>query len=734
MLFPSLYEELNMAHYVTVVADMLPGRSILLVMCDDSGQIVWTSDEVDISQEQAIQDCREMHGDAEMICGGVCVECEQSGDRIIYSSLGELAGRSAGDLVFYDVSVEGDCGLKSGRLVSMLCNIAGMVKAELNYLYEVNAMAIELGERYDELSMLRSSDLALAEYRESRHILSSYIRSCADHLKADYAAIWIPARDAIYPGGISYTNKSIEVLLLLRQQCSSAFKLFQKGYEGFGINDKDEKLRRDIQLPADKKVLTVPVLDGAGKPIGVLSCINEYFSKDFSNSDKSTLEAVSRKTNKYLLDTQDELTGLLNRKGFEESVWREIAMSESELFIVMFNIDQFSVVNAAYGITVGDSVLQLVAEKIKNAARGLICAARLEADSFVMLIESSGKYVEGIVNDVCDEIDNTEITINTKKITIYSRAGVIACNSRETALADHLYAAEVAVESAKEESNDRVVVYKPGNTALMKRKKQLTQVENIKHALQENRFELYCQRIEPLIGVEAHYEILVRMIDENGDLVPPDDFIPVAERYNLMHKVDRWIIKRVFQLLSKDEYREQASHYKWGINLSGMTLSDNEFHDYVSDCLHKYDVTPTSLYFEITETTAIKNFQNCVRFMNEVHSMGVQFALDDFGSGLSSFSYLKKLSIDYLKIDGGLVKDIVKSRLDQTMVSSISEIANVMGVKTIAEYVENEEILDKLRIMKIDYVQGYEIMQPRPVEVELKNLCEHSQYKLHVGN
>ena len=734
MLFPSLYEELDMGRYASVVADMFPDRNILIALCDDSGQIVWSNDVVDSTQADLIRDGRKQYSADETSAGSACVECRQNSASIIYSPLGELAGRSAGDLVFYLACDQDDARMASGGLLPKLCNIAEMVKAELNYLYEVNAMAMELGERYDELSMLRSSDLALAEYRESRHILSCYIRSCGDHLNADYAAIWIPSRNALYPGGKAYTHDSIEILSLLKQQSESVFKLFQDGYEGFGINDKDEQLRRSIQLPADKKLLIVPVHDAEGKPIGVLSCINEFYSRDFSNSDKSTLEAVSRKTFKYLLDTQDELTGLLNKKGFEESVWREISMKESERYIVMFNLDQFSIINAAYGITTGDSVLQLVAEKIKTAARGLRCAARLEADTFVILIESHVSSVEGLVNEVCDEIDNANIVVNGKKVSIGCRAGVIACNSKETALADHLYAAETAVASAKEESNGRVVVYKPGNTALMMRKKQLTQVENIKHALQENRFELYCQRIEPLTSNETHYEILVRMVDENGDLVPPDEFIPVAERYNLMHKIDRWIIKRIFQLLSKDEYREQAAHYKWGINLSGMTLSDDGFHDYVSECLREYDILPTSLYFEITETAAIKNFQNCVTFMNEVHSMGVQFALDDFGSGLSSFSYLKKLSIDYLKIDGSLVRDVVNSRLDQTMVSAISDIANVMGVKTIAEYVENGDILEKLTIMKIDYVQGYEIMRPQPVELELKNLCEHSKFKQRTGN
>ena len=732
MLFPSLYEELDIERYVTMAKDMLPGCNVRIALCDDGGQAVWITDDDD-TIKQHIRDYREWECVPVANASCDCVRCRREDECIAYCSLGELAGRSAGDLVFWEVSGESNTAAVSQRTIQVISNIASLIKVELQYLYELNAMAKELGERYDELFLLRSTDLELTEYRESRHILSRYIRSCGEHMEADYAAIWIPARHAIFPGGTAYTQDSLEIMALMKQLSTSAFTMFQNGHDGFGINDKDEDLRRAIRLPADKKVLLVPILDATGTPCGVLCCLNEFYSKDFTNSNKSTLDAVGRKTLKYLQDTQDELTSLLNRKGFEESVWRDIYHARSERHLVLLNIEQFSVVNAAYGIASGDMLLQAVADRISSCSHRIRHAARLEADLFAMVIESRGKDIEKLVGALCDEVDKTTISVKNKKVQIKSRAGIIAFNHKETALADHIYAAEIALETAKEEAKSRVVVYKPGNTALMRRKKQLTQVENIKHALRENRFELYCQRIEPLTGNETHYEVLVRMVDEDGDLVPPDEFIPVAERYNLMNMVDRWVCKRALQLLSSSDYREQASQYKWGINLSGMTISDDDFHDYVSGCLHEYDFAPTNLYFEITETAAIKNFKNCVNFMNEIHSMGVQFALDDFGSGLSSFSYLKRLSVDYLKIDGGMIRDLVSSRLDQAMVSSISHIASVMGVKTIAEYVENEAILEKLANMKIDYAQGYEIMVPQPMERELKHLCEHTNFKLHTG-
>lgn len=730
MMFPSLYEELDMTRYARMVKDMLPQQNIMLALCDDTGQIAW-SDVAEKEQAEVLinSDAREYSGNPNHVCD--FIERDYHGKKVVYYHLGELSGRSVGELVFYimdDVIVD---EVMSKKITSMMCNMAATVKAELYYLYEVSSMAKELGDCYDELSVLRSSETALTEHHETRHILSTYIRNYAEHLDLDCAAIWVPSRKAIYPAGVSYKNSSTKTLALLERSSQAAYKLFQSGHEAFGINsNNDNDLRSQLQLTDSYKALFVPVLDEKNKPCGVLVCLNEAHRNDFSSNNQATLEIIARKIYRYLQDTQDTVTGLLNRKGFEESVWREIVQTKSEKHLVLFNINQFSVINAAYGTVGGDIVLSSIANTILDGTHELKFVARLDADVFAGLIETPKSDVKDLVTEICEEIDELEVLIDDKKVTVNSRAGVIVVNSKETEVSDHLYAAELALTSAKENHGEQVVVYKPGNTALLKQRYQLTQVENIKHALQEDRFELHCQRIEPTLRDEVHYEILVRMISELGELIAPDEFIPVAERYNLMGAIDRWVIKNTFKLLRKKEYREISTQFIWGINLSGMTISDPDFHQYVSDCLREYDFPPSNLYFEITETAAIKNFQSCVSFMHKIHSLGVQFALDDFGSGLSSFGYLKKLSIDYLKIDGSLVRDVVNSNLDQTMISAVIDIAKVMNVKTIAEYVENKPILKKLKGLNIDYVQGYEIMKPHPFGLELKSLASSTEYKL----
>lgn len=525
----SLYQEINMHHYVSLVESMLPGRHVLIALCDDKRQIVWANgDTSELSRfitesGESSTNCR----DPENFC---CTEGTDGGVGVLFCNLGELLALPAGELIFYGVNYDGEA--IPDKVVSTLGSIAKIVNAELSYLYEVNIMAGELGHRYDELSMLRSSDLEISENRESRHILSTYIRSCSEHLDIDYASIWIASRQVIYPGGVKYTHESEEELDLLEKMSQNAYAMFQKGEAGFGINKQDQTLRQKIQLPEDKKILLVPILNAVGKPCGVLTSINEINKQDFTSSDKDTLTAVSRKTYKHLLRTEDELTGILNRKGFEEEMWRGGFNAAPDRYFVLLNIDQFKVVNAAYGMTAGDMVLKSVSDILLRFDDMVKYVGRLDADIFAAVIEASSSEVITKVDGICNAIEKVNISIGSKNVMVKMRAGVTELSPEEPSFSDHVYAAELALTSAKEKVDSRVTLYDSSDTSLLKRQHQLIQVEHIKGALAEDRFELYCQRIQPLTGDETHYEVLIRMLDESGNIILPDDFIPVAERYD----------------------------------------------------------------------------------------------------------------------------------------------------------------------------------------------------------
>jgi EAL domain-containing protein (putative c-di-GMP-specific phosphodiesterase class I) len=274
--------------------------------------------------------------------------------------------------------------------------------------------------------------------------------------------------------------------------------------------------------------------------------------------------------------------------------------------------------------------------------------------------------------------------------------------------------ADAACYLAKDKGRNRVQIYTPEDAALAQRSREMGWVVRIQKALEESRFVLYSQKILRLNQIEDgdHYELLLRMQDEDGTLIPPMAFIPAAERYGLMPQLDRWVITTAFAQY-EGRHPPGTSIGTCAINLSGASICDENFYEFVTEQFDLYKVPPRGICFEITETSAIANLTQAVVLMGKLKEQGCRFSLDDFGSGMSSFSYLKRLPVDYLKIDGEFVKDMMDDPIDQAMVEAINSIGHVMNIKTIAEFVENDEILETLQRIGVDYAQGYGIERPR---------------------
>jgi diguanylate cyclase (GGDEF)-like protein/PAS domain S-box-containing protein len=420
----------------------------------------------------------------------------------------------------------------------------------------------------------------------------------------------------------------------------------------------------------------------------------------------------------------DALTGLYNRREFEQRLQQALEDAQEkgmEHALCYLDLDQFKVVNDVCGHIAGDELLCQLAGVLLGCIRETDVLARLGGDEFGMLLShcSPGK-ARRVADDMLASVRAFRFMHQEHSFEIGVSIGVVPVNKSSHSVTELLSAADVACYAAKDGGRNRIHVYEPGDREMQQRRGELSWVSQIGRALEEDRMRLYYQPIVPLGSGSSpvHYEMLVRMIDDQGTTVPPMAFLPAAERYNLMPTLDRWVVSTMLKTFGPG--RSGPAQAVYVANLSGQSLSDDGFLAFVLDCLAESALDPCQVCFEITETAAIANLRGATRFIKVLRDHGCSFALDDFGSGLSSFGYLKNLAVDYLKIDGGFVKDMVVDEIDAAMVTAINEIGHVMGIRTIAEFVESEAVLERLRDIGVDYAQGYWIAKPQPIEALLR--------------
>ena len=421
--------------------------------------------------------------------------------------------------------------------------------------------------------------------------------------------------------------------------------------------------------------------------------------------------------------SHDELTELFNRRVFEkrlEELLNDAWDEDNEHVLCYLDLDQFKVVNDTFGHMAGDELLRQLSIELSNSIRESDLLARLGGDEFGILLENCElQQAEKLAETIRKNIKNYRFVWEKRVFEVGVSIGVVAINKTSKKVSDILSAADLACYAAKDSGRNRIHVYKPTDEELAKRHSEMHYVMRINNALKEDAFILFKQPVVSLFDKEKlsmHWEVLVRMKNDQGDMVTPDAFIPAAERYNLMSKIDRMVIEKTFAAMSRGEFfRKGYEHRVVGINLSGDSLNDR-FLEYIQQQAKKYKIKFNELCLEITETIAIANLSTANHFMDELKILGCQFALDDFGSGLSSFGYLKHLPVDFLKIDGSFVRDIASDDIDRAMVESINQIGHTMGLRTIAEWVEDKETLLELKKMGVDYSQGFYTGRPEPLQ------------------
>lgn len=420
--------------------------------------------------------------------------------------------------------------------------------------------------------------------------------------------------------------------------------------------------------------------------------------------------------------SHDTLTGLINRSELLIRINRALgsARAEGRTHALLFmDLDQFKVINDNSGHAAGDELLRNLASRFRQEIRRGDSLARLGGDEFgILLLNCDLEYAERIAAKFRDMVNACRFEWEGETYKLGVSIGVVPITAESRSAAAILSAGDTACYSAKDVGRNSIKLYRPDDTGFLRRRGDMLWLGRINEAINEDRFQLYFQEIRPLQDSSEglSFEVLIKMQDEDGRIVEPGDFLPAAERANMTPQIDRWVIRHVFDWMERQGSARLGRLGHVSINLSGHSLSDRGFLDFV---VHEFDqrgLPQGKLCFEVTETVAIANLINAQQIFSRLAEMGCLFSLDDFGTGMSSYGYLKNLPVDFVKIDGLFVRNLMQDNIDAKLVESITDIAHEMGIRSIAEYVENEQILERLKSIGVDYGQGYFIGQPQPLE------------------
>lgn len=528
-------------------------------------------------------------------------------------------------------------------------------------------------------------------------------------------------------GRITYLNPVAEELIgytnyqVINQPITELFQLKSFNLSGTVENPVTRCLRGVVSPPRQSLLVNhehqeiviensvAPIRDRHGQIEGVIMVFHDV-SKEHRLREQLSHQA-----------SHDALTGLYNRREFEyqlTSLINSAKTQDQEHSFLYLDLDQFKIINDTKGHAAGDALLKQLVTVLQTRVRHDDILARLGGDEFGVLLKDCSIEDAGIVAEsYLNTVRNFRFIWEDRAIEISVSIGVVPVNAQTENIAAVLSNADLACYAAKDKGRNCIhVAIGEDEKLVAMRQGEMLWVSRIIKAIEEDRLILYKQKIAPVDPnkqAEEHSEILIRMRDENGQIIFPGSFLPAAERYNLMPRIDRWVVHKVFtHLATKPAQLESNTADFVAINLSGATLNDPSFAQFIREELTILAVPTQLVCFEITETTAISSLDKAVEFMQEMSQLGFRFALDDFGSGVSSFGYLKQLPVNYLKLDGSFVKDMVIDPIDHAIVEAVTQIGHVMKLKTIAEWVENEATLLALKAIGVDFAQGFGISKP----------------------
>lgn len=697
---------------------MLMPRAQSIVIYDRMGLPVWLNDGVDAPElHHHLQDAlqREL-GDAER-SDGFCESVDREHSAYIFLLRdAEQALLGAVGLVCRESSQRGDA--RPFSLVQGLLRPAlECLQRELGSQYSIGDLQRSLMVRDRDLELLLGAAQGEAAGSESIDDFAQLVQGCVDHLGCSVGALLIPDKNIAVcrTGGDTLPRAGADILtrthrhLLAWTQLHRQTMTANRNVEGGPLG------------PVPYKVLSCPVMHGAQRVLGILVLFKPLSSTDFDLRQVRIVELLARRVAYILLNAYDPTTGLLTRPAFEK---RAQALLTPEALkagncVIYADIDRLHVLNENLGMHVGDEVIVRVAEVIRRSLTPRMLASRISGDRFALFVgDASLDTAQRIAEDLRDGLERLEFVAGDKPVDVSVSFGVARIVDSKHPLSHALAAAEIACKAAKDRGRDRVETYEDSDQSIVRRYTDVTLVGTLRYALANDRFRLEAQAIVPLNGAAGgpKFELLLRMTDEGGESIAPDKFFSAAERYQLAPAIDRWVVRKVLQTLAVHASALTDLGACFAVNISGQSIGDQDFCAFLEEELRTSGLPPRLVSFELTETAAVANIVRAEALMRRLRELGFDVALDDFGRGLSSLTYLKTLPVTCLKVDGSFVRDVVVDDRSKAMLSAIVQLARAMGLRTVAECVESDQIRDITRELGVEYGQGFSIGRPLPLE------------------
>src|SRR5271163_693018 len=694
-----------------------------VVVHDGFSNLVWASDEWDLSDEPDLI--------KEVIANALADTTEFAG----------VVQTLDADRAVYSFAIRGE-HIELLGVVSLIARLSGkqtearplqtvrqLVQPALECLRRELALRSKLGSRERDLDV-RERDLDLMLEISSHQSAAAsdadefelIMKTGLERMGCALAALWVPDKNIALSLTRSGQPMSPESLNRAQHHLMAWMQLQQRTI----VVNHISKVASDVAAPY--KILACPVRHPSERVMGVLALFNPPSAPDFDLHQTRIAEVLAKRSTVIIQAQYDSSTGLMTRQAFERQATALLdSGNDFDSHIILYlDIDRLHVINETFGMHIGDDVIVSVAERMAKSLPAEALSARISGDRFAALIPNSSMDAGAVVAEqIRAAAESIVPRAGQGSFEVSVCVGVAPIARSDNALAHALATAEIACKAAKDRGRNRVERFQDSDQSIIRRHTDILVIGKLRDALDNDSFRLDAQPILPLRGNygRPRFELLIRMLGDRGEIIPPGKFLSSAERYQLMPTVDRWVVRRSCELLGAHSAVVGEEFARFAINLSGQSLQDETFLGFVIEQLKASGLPAGVLCFELTETATIGNLEKAQVFMRTLQDLGCQFALDDFGTGVSSLAYLKDLSVNYIKIDGSFVRDAISNARSESMIKAIAQLAKVMCMETIAEYVETDVLRVRMADLGVDYGQGFAMGKAQPLEDLLQELA-----------